>query len=230
MNSLQKSVLLTLLFLTIRNIGNTTNIPKIFAIKIGVSHSLTQLGLSPASELRRWYDRGILSPYIYVEYAQPIGKNELLLGLQIIQKGFKTNLKSPSSLTFEYEESYEYLLNYIELPISYKFNFNSYSITTGGYISYLYDDTYSYNNTSLVKSTPYDYDMSFHSSQFDYPERYQSWDGGISLGISKKITPDLTVDFTYQKGLVKVENWVSVDLAYNISFLLGLKYKFLSTK
>jgi hypothetical protein len=221
--------LLSVLMSSIRNVWST-NIPDRISISMGGSYSLTQLGVSPLSEMRRWYDRGLASPYLYIEYAQPLKHNELTIGIQIIEKGFNTSIKSPPSPTFEFEEAYQYRLSYIELPVQYRFTAHKYQFSCGAYASFLYDDTYRYNNTSVIKANPPSYNSFITAMQYPHPERFKSYDAGIRLGVSRMLLPSLFIDLSYQKGLVDADNRNSVDLRYNTSFLLGLKYKFLSSK
>lgn len=231
MHNIKSKAVLIIIGLTIGNFSYGGKIPDRILIKTGASYSLTQLDISPFSEFRRWYDRGIGSPFLCIEYAQPIKTNELTFGIQIIQKGFKTNLKPPSSPSFEYEQSYQYLLDYIEMPINYRHHYDKYSLSLGIIASYLYDDTYRFSESQILKNlNPPKYNNISFASQYPHPERYREWDFGINLGVSRKLTNSLDLEFTYQKHLIRVDKRVTADLAYNVCFLIGFRYRFLSNK
>ena len=82
----------------------------------------------------------------------------------------------------------------------------------------------------MVKTSPPTYNDFFFSQQYPHPERLKSYDGGVLLGASKKVTPSLEIDVIIQKGLINIDNRNTVDLGYNFSGLVSLRYRFLSDK
>lgn len=207
---------------------SATDIGDRLSIKSGLSYSLTQLELSPFSELRRWYDRGILSPFLNLQYTHSTkNKNEFTVGFQIIQKGFKAYLHFDNKKDFEFTQSYEYLLNYIELPICFKYHGEKYNLITGCFFSYLYDDTYRFSETQVLKNrSPLVYNEIRFAGQYPHPERFRELDFGINLGVTRSLTSNIDIEFTYQRGLIKVDKRNTLDLAYNMTLCLGLRYKF----
>jgi hypothetical protein len=198
------------------------------SVKSGLSYSLTQVEFSPFSELRRWYDRGVLSPFLNFQYSYPTkNQNEFTVGFQMIQKGFKAYLHFDNKKNFEFTQSYEYLLNYIELPICFKYNGDKYKLITGCFFSYLYDDTYRFSETQILKNrSPLVYNEIKFAGQYPHPERFRELDFGINLGITRSLTSNIDLELTYQRGIIKVDKRNTLDLAYNMTICLGVRYAF----
>jgi len=224
------SALLIFYFTGIK-ISSAGNIQDRISFKTGYSFSITQAGQSPFSETRRWYDRSINSVFFNLQYAQPIKKGELSIGLQIVEKGFKTSFKSLPDPIFEYELAYQYRLYYVEMPVNYVYYFNKNSLILGIVTSFLYDDSYRFREIDVLKlnnkTTIYE---SNYASQYPYFDRFKQWDFGINIGLSRKLTNSIDLECTLQKHLINVDTWNHKDLAYNLCVLIGFRYCFLSSK
>jgi len=198
------------------------------SIKMGHSISVTQWGLSPFSETRRWEDRSVNSIFLNLEYAFKIRKNaKISIGLQSVEKGFITEYEF-NYPRFNDKISYQYRLFYLELPINYVYKREKNSLIGGLIFSYLYDDIYRLS----VKQTIYDnsgnaktWFNSNYSYRFPFYNRYKRFDFGINLGYSRQFLKDFELEFTLQKHFVNVDNWNSLDLKYNLSFLTGIRYR-----
>lgn len=198
-----------------------------FSVKTGYSISVTQWGVSPFAEIRRW-DRSIGCVFFNLQYSQPIKKNELNIGLQLIEKGFRTqySFAFPNSST---NAAYQIRLNYIELPVNYVHRIGKYNIIFGAVLSYLYENNYRFEETDVNIGNP----TIVFASNYSYTEnwnRYNKWDFGVNIGMSYRLHKNFDAEFTIQKHFIDVDTWQQRDLDCNLSFLLGLRYRFLSYK
>jgi hypothetical protein len=198
-----------------------SNPPFSWTFKTGYSLSVTQLGTTPFSETRRWGARGVHSLFFNTEIEYSFGNIGLSSGLQYIEKGFNTSYSSYSQFITEHI-SYQYRLHYLEVPINLKIKKR---LIVGIIGSFLFDDDFRYTFKQTVTSSGtvrrYQYEV---ASQFPFHERYKQFDLGINLGYNLRLTNDLSCEINIQKHFVNIDNWNSVDLRYNLCFLVGLRY------
>ncbi|MCF8255502.1 MAG: hypothetical protein K9I36_07115 [Bacteroidia bacterium] len=197
-------------------------------IKIGHSISVTQWGLSPFSETRRWEDRSVNSIFFNIEYSFKIRKNaNISTGLQSVEKGFITEYEF-NYPRFNDKIAYQYRLFYLELPINYIYKKNKNSLIGGVIFSYLYDDIYRFSDKQTIydnSGKPKMWFNSNYSHRFNYYDRYNRFDFGLNLGYSRQFLKYFDLEFTIQKHFINVDNWNSHDLRYNLSFLTGIRYR-----
>lgn len=203
-----------------------------FSFTSGASLSVTQLGISPFSTLRSWSDKSIPSIYLKFRYFQPIKKNGISFGLQIVEKGFQTfyQLNNPSTQT---TVSYSYNLNYLEMPFLYHYRINthllkSFTFNSGFFVAYLFKDDYCIYQKDVhfpQNSPPYTNYTNIAGS-YQWGSRFNLWDIGINLGTEYRINNFLSSEFCLQKGMIKVDRIQHKDLAYNVTLYLGLNYHF----
>ena len=228
-------MLLSFLFLNLTNFYfgflNTIDAQNRFlknvSIKIGHSNSVTQWGLSPFSEARRFKDRSVNSVFFNIQYSIPIKKFYLSIGLQNIEKGFITSyqVQRPNFLN---KISYQYRLYYVELPISVNIPIKKTSLIFGIIGSYLYDDIYRVSDVQTIYDqfgNPKVWFNSNYSYQFPFYDRYKKWDFGLNAGISRRINRSFDVELSVQKHFIDVDNWHSLDLRYNLCILTGIRYR-----
>lgn len=199
-----------------------------FQLESGAAFSLTQQGISPLAPLRRWYDRGILSPYVGLNFCYQFKNFEIATGARLLEKGFKTKLIIDLPPVY-YEEYYQYRLAYIEMPLMVGYHVKSWQLAGGIFAAYLYDDTWLYSNRDEVQSNPVSYHEIYAAKQYSRPNRFNSWDVGLCVAVDKALTKQLSFTFKLQRGFIDVDNWQSVDLMYNASALLGLKLNVLGS-
>ncbi|MEI6596418.1 MAG: outer membrane beta-barrel protein [Bacteroidota bacterium] len=195
-------------------------------MKTGYAVSVTQFGVSPFSEVRRW-DRSISCVFFNLQYSQPIGNNhEINIGLQNIEKGFRIAFVPEPTTDLAYQNR----LNYMELPLNYVYKKDKYKIIIGGILSYMYESIYrrketdiDYGNPTLVFATNYSYNN-------DYWDRYNHWDIGVNVGMGYNFFKQFDAEFTVQKHFIDADKMLQRDIAYHVCVLLGLRYRFLSYK
>ncbi len=200
------------------------------SFKAGYSNSITQWGQSPFSEIRRW-SRSISSVFFDLQYAQPLTKNsELAIGMQVMEKGFKRDyfLVVPNHL--DQSTWYEYRLHYIELPVTYIKHFKNNALIFGLVTSYLYANDFRYREVDVIypnnNNVKTIIDINYSTP---YPnDRLNKWDFGFTLGYSRKVHKNFDLEITTQKHLINVDKFGGVDIVYNLCFLLGVRYRFLS--
>ena len=227
-----KIYFLLLIIFSCQNIFSQ-NILERVSFKTGYSLSVTQWGLSPFSETRRWNDRSIQSIFFNLQYLQPINKYSVItIGVQTIQKGFRNSIAVSVPGTFQFSQEYQYQLNYIEMPINYIRKINNYSLIGGVIISYMYEHSYRFKEDDILfrqGSSPVYY-RSNYSTAFAYSDRFNKWDLGMNLGVSGKLYKNVELEITVQKHFINVDNWNTKDIKYNLSILGGVRYYFLSSK
>ena len=200
---------------------------KPFVIKLGLSHATQQWGYSPFDHIRPIY-KSIQSGFAFIGY-KIIRKDKLDItaGIQYSEKGFRVNYFFEDQGIYKHELTYQYLLQYLEVPIIYTYHQQRFSYTTGIIFSYLLDDVYSVQDkvtltntyTNITTQQQITYETSFNKLY----NRINKYDVGIVIGTTYKITENLGIDFTLQKHFLNIDNWKQRDLVYNLVFLLGLK-------
>ncbi|MBC7384010.1 MAG: PorT family protein [Bacteroidia bacterium] len=226
----------SILALTLVLIWKTTlsqNMCSRFSIYSGMSLSITQWGLSPISEIRKW-DRGIASLCLGIKYYQPLKKNGVSIGLSLIEKGFRTDYTLSNVATMA-SVAYQYRLHYIELPILYHFNIKSnwlkkFSFYSGASLGYLFKDDFRVREADIIQlvNKPKPIIGYFNlSDSYQWGNRFRKWDIGIIIGTKYHFKELLDIEFSIQKGLIKVDKLEEIDLAYNLTFNLGISYRFL---
>jgi hypothetical protein len=203
-----------------------------FSFSSGASLSVTQLGISPFSTLRSWSDRSLPSIFLKFRYFQPLKKNGLTFGFQVVEKGFQTSYKLNNSHT-QTTVSYSYNLNYLEMPALYHYRINrpllkSFSFNSGLFVGYLFRDDFRIYQKDVhfpQNSSPYTNYTNLAGS-YQWGNRFNLWDIGIILGTEYRINNFLSSEFCIQKGMIRVDNIQHNDLAYNVTLYLGLNYHF----
>jgi hypothetical protein len=97
---------------------------------------------------------------------------------------------------------------------------------TGPIISYLYEDNYRFKTTIINKGNPRIIfqmnDAHIYSDQLD---RFNRWDFGANVGIAYNLISCLDAELTIQRHFIQIDKWKQLELVYNMSFLLGLRYR-----
>jgi hypothetical protein len=127
---------------------------------------------------------------------------DLESGIFYYQKGQNnehetTGSSSGTSARFEYFE--EYKLNYLEIPVSVKYNYNNFFISTGVYISYCFSGFYSEKKNTInaqteelmneykTKSDLFKEDDDFFNPLFNDTRTAKRFDYGLKFGIGYRL-------------------------------------------
>lgn len=196
-------------------------------IKAGFSHATQQWGLSPVDHIRPPH-RGIQSGFVFVGYDfLRKRKADLILGAQYVEKGFRVKYVNDVPGILKQDAGYQYLLQYVEMPIYYRYKHNRFYYSGGVIFSYLLNDVYSYREkitaTNNVTGTTSTYDINYELAYNDLYDRISTYDWGIGAGIAYELKPGIEVELNAQKHFIQVDKWKQRDLVYNLAFLLGLK-------
>lgn len=175
----------------------------------------------------------ILSGYVRLTYERKLKKNMgVSIGIQHIEKGYKYSGINIGTPTKNYDLTYEYRLNYVEVPLCFAYKLNRFGFTTGTIVSYLYAANYRYNDVTRVTQNGI---TSVYATSYSdkYPnDRYRKWDIGVLLGVSYKLNKYLDVECSLSKHFTRTDKVASQyrynDIMYNQVYMLGLKYKFVA--
>jgi hypothetical protein len=197
-----------------------------FSIKTGFSHSTQAANISPVAHIRP-IEKSIQSVFINVQYTIPIKKNELNVGLQLIEKGYRTEYDINENNLFEHTD-YQNSLSYIELPINYLWVIKKINFITGVIFSYMYDCNYRIKQTGINYGNPNIIFATNFSDTYNVKNvRYNDLDFGVNIGFSKVIYENIEIELTAQKHFIRIDKLRQRDLIYNTSLLLGIRYYFL---
>jgi hypothetical protein len=211
--------------------GSSQNLLDRISFKVGFSNSTQVWGYTPFDHIRP-PEKSIQSVFFNLQYEQPITKKSYItIGLQTLEKGYRTTYTSDPDPVFQYTQTYEYRLSYIELPINYVYHWKKYSFIGGTIISYMWQDAYRFKEIDVLnrnnKTTTY---YSNYATPYTAPDRFIRWDFGVNIGIARKIYKNFDIELTMQEHYVDFDKWKSRDLVFNECFLLGVRYTFLSYK
>jgi len=197
-----------------------------FSIKSGFAHSTQAASISPIAHIRP-IEKSIQSVFINIQYNIHLKKNEISLGLQLLEKGYKTEYELQQGKTFE-QTNYENSLSYIELPINFIWIRKKTNFITGIIFSYMYECNYRIKQTAIQYGNPNIVFVTNYSNTINVNnKRYNDLDFGVNLGLSKEIFKNAELELTAQKHFIRIDKYSQRDLIYNTSFLLGLRYYFL---
>ncbi len=169
-----------------------------------------------------YWRNNIHSVYFGMDYSHPLTKKWYCsLGFQFCQKGFKTKYQAGDG-TIHFDVKYQFILNYVELPLMFSYKIDQTKINVGLVSSYLINDSYRFTETDQAPN---------YYSSFKYatetPHRFKHFDIGINLGLTKTINQHFDIEFNYQRGFIKPDQWMTGEINYQQTFLLGIKYYFL---
>jgi hypothetical protein len=200
------------------------------SFKAGFSNSTQQWGLSPFSHIRK-FNRSIQSGFAGLSYTQPIKmKSQLILGVQYVEKGFRIEYSFEAPNQFYQDAGYQHLLQYLEVPLYYRFSVRNTFFSAGVIYSYLLNDVYSYReNIKSVNSNngqATEYDIAYNVSYNKLYNRFETSDFGLGIGIGHRFNKHIELEMNLQKHFIQIDKWKQRDLVYNLTVLLGLKYSF----
>jgi hypothetical protein len=164
----------------------------------------------------------IAAPYCALEFQYPLKFSfGYALGLQYLVKGFKTSYQffDPG---FSASTSYRYELRYLELPLQFKYQPAEWSIRAGIIFSWLISNSFDFEESDQ-SATVYShvrYATAFHA-------RYRKFDAGISLGITRRISPYFELELHIERGFIKPDTWTAEEIIFQEAGLVGLRYYFL---
>lgn len=197
-----------------------------FSQNEGKSEFKFRLGFSNTANnptIWKFYESGlhtrINSLYFGFSYSIPINeKTSIMLGTSLTNKGFKTSAigKYPD---YEYELSYRFDLNYLEIPLTFIYKTKYCDLNIGVNYSYLARacwNSYFYESFKNGKTTEYVY----NSEITDLMKRN---DWGIHLGFSKKVTPFLGVELILQENFIEPYRNTH-EIAKQQTLFVGLQY------
>ena len=152
----------------------------------------------------------------------------LEVGLQQIEKGFKfeaDNTQMPSRKVSNIVR-YSYRLNYLELPISASYQYQSFSVGFGGVISYLYDAGRTYYDITYISGTGSNSVLPSSSNTKINDERFKKWDTGIISYVQYQLNQHIGFRAQVQKHFNAIDNLITdinySDIKRNHVYLLGI--------
>jgi len=177
----------------------------------------------------------IVSAYSKVAYEISVKPNWFIqFGCQHVEKGYKYEGRNIGNAKTNYNLTYEYRLNYIEIPLIFTYRRNKIGYNFGVSGSYMYRANYRYFDESFVQSNGVK--SVYRSSYFgEYPfERYQKWDIGLLVGLNYKLSKKLIIDLVVTKHMIRTD-FVGPQIGYNDImyqqvYMLGLNYFLLNRK
>ncbi len=197
-----------------------------------VQHLAFRTGYSQSTQSPDWYRpdqlgawrNNIHAAYFGADYRLRICHKYLLtLGPQVTQKGYKMaySFYDPA---FSTVDSYMYTFSYLDIPVNFIYKPGNWSFILGAFGSYLLHSDYRFEHIDL-----YYINMYVISQKRGNPNTvfYNRYDFGINLGISRRITDYLDVEFNLLRGLTLPDKLPTGEIRYQESFLFGLKYYFL---
>ncbi len=143
-------LLLFLLFLGYSLHGFCQNRNHRIVFKTGISHATQQWGVSPFAHIRP-PDKSIQSGFLFLGYnLTPKKKIEAIIGLQYAEKGFRIAYQNEIPGRLKQDAAYQYLLRYLELPLTFRLRKDRFYFSGGVVFSYLVGDTYSYREKIIA--------------------------------------------------------------------------------
>ena len=204
------------------------------SIKTGMSYSVMSWGAELTSHIVPPY-KSINAVFMNIQYSQPIKRHELNIGLQMIEKGLSTSIRN-ENIDSKSLIDYQYRLNYLEAPINFVYKYDKYRFIVGLITSYMYDMNFRYQETDIVygnnyhSTTIYYSNYSFTTNKTGTNQRYNQWDFGGNIGVNWNFYKNFDTELTIQKHFIQIDKEHQRDLGWNVCFLLGLRYRFLSSK
>lgn len=198
--------------------------------RTGLSHATQQWGVSPLSHIRP-PNKGIQSGYLFLGYDCLKSTNlDLVIGIQYAEKGFRIKYEYENPGRLKQEAAYQYLLQYIEVPLNFRYRIERFFLSGGFVLSYLVNDVYSYREKIIsydrYRGTSTEFNIAYELSYNELYDRINKFDFGVMLGTSYLIKENVEFDLNIQKHFLQVDNWKQRDLVYNLIFLSGIKLNF----
>jgi len=195
---------------------------KNLSFRVGYSQSAQMKEATSIQNITYWRNN-IHSAYFGLEYAGAFSKKwGYSIGVQMCEKGYKTkyqNIAANGAITFDV--SYQFTLNYIDIPINTYFGGKKYQFKIGVIPSFLVGNNFRFVQT---EKTPYTY-MSYKYATTN-PDRFKKFDFGLNLGLVKKVNQHFDIEFNAQRHFIKPDKWGKAEINYHQTFLLGIKYYF----
>ncbi|MFI5148860.1 MAG: outer membrane beta-barrel protein [Bacteroidia bacterium] len=194
-----------------------------FAIRIGYSQSTQSPEWYRPDQVCAWRNN-VHALYFGVDYEQPLRKRlKLSFCPQLVQKGYRMDY-SFIDPAISSEDSYLYTLTWIDIPINLSFEKNKWKFRTGIFGSYLLHSDFRFEHKEIFYTNAYI--ITFKSANPDI-NSYNRFDYGINLGVSRKLTDYLDLEFNFTRGLSLPDKFPYGEIRYQESFLFGFKYYFL---
>lgn len=222
------------LFLLYNNAAKGQQFLKGFSLKAGMAIS-TQAYHNTAFLPTIKGHHNIVAPFINLQYSWKLSeKAEISAAIQQVEKGFifkSAHVKSGTATSYSTE--YQYRLGYVEMSINFTFHVKRFGGMIGWIPSYLYEANYRYKDVTNVNQTGKPAKVFVSSYNGVYPfSRFRTWDMGINLGLKYKLNDYFEVELNVQKHFLRTDMRAPqtgyADIMYNQSYLLGLRYSFLS--
>jgi len=228
---MKKILVSILLLLQIAAFGQESKWHDRLSVKSAYAFSVTQQGRSPFSSTRD-ARRGISSILLNVQYSYPVStKISVTGGIQACEKGFVREETVISKNAYYISTTYEYGLNYAELPVGISYQYKKTAFLFGLVTSYLYEGSY------RLKQHEIEYDNSGKeiyngTSYYATPTldgMYSQWDFGVLGGISRTVYKGINIELTAQKQMINASRKFTnnEDIRYSLTLALGVRYTFL---
>lgn len=174
-------------------------------------------------------NHNLITSFIKVGYIKKVDESKSLeLSLQNAEKGYDYSGIGIGSARTKYDLFYEYRLNYLEAPISFKFQKQKFGFKSGVIVSYLYKANYRYSDQSIVSQNG---TTSIYRSEYfgEYPfSRFRKWDFGVLLGLTYKVYKNFSIDLNITKHFVRTDSFGPQtrynDIMYQQYYSLGCNY------
>jgi hypothetical protein len=193
------------------------------AFRVGYSQSTQSPDWYRPDQVAAWRNN-IHSVYFGADYTQRIcHKYALTFGPQVTQKGYKMaySFYDPAFSTID---SYMYSFTYLDFPVNFIYKPGNWGFILGAFGSYLLHSDYRSEHIEMYYTNLYviSYKRGNPNTVF-----YNRYDLGINIGISRKLTDYLDVEFNFLRGLTLPDKLPTGEIRYQESFLFGIKYYFL---
>ncbi len=197
-----------------------------FSIEIGAATTRNTLKVADFyMPFSKFNYHSINSPFINVSYRNKLSeKFDWELGLQLLEKGTKSEYGFTFPNGLSQFVSYRYLLSYAEMPIGIIFKRRLLSYSVDVVPSYLVDANFLYkeNVRNLFSSS------SVANTDYQYVVRpmplFNRFDVGLNLAISRIINKKIDVELKFQKHFIRPYKPISAELNYQQTFFIGLRY------
>ena len=140
-------------------------------------------------------------------------------GLGYAQKGYtakgELTIKGASFLSPSAKANLN--LNYIEMPLLVKANFNGLELFAGPQVAYL--------ASAKLRTTAGALGFNVLDKTMDAADQFHQWDAGVTGGVGYQFSNGLNLRASYERGLTKVDSDRSFD-AYNQAFKVGVGFRF----
>lgn len=108
-------------------------------------------------------------------------------------------------------------MNYIDLPVLLKANFNGFQVFAGPQVSYLAG--------ADLKTTAGVLGINLLHKNINVTDQFNRWDAGVTGGIGYQFANGFNITAAYDQGLARMDVNKSVN-AYNRSLTIGLGFRF----